>query len=223
MDSRRQNFIGAACPWPAAAKPEATLADLLVDWQETGRHAAFEAIVARVRPRLMQVIAVTLASKGIQDPAATDDALSLVLDHLRRLAGGGQDDREVGKFSPARAKQASHDPGWGYLGQLARSRACDVARDRRRQSPVFSQLERAAGKRFEQAIADAEPGGAAPPLADRLREAARSLEPRQRLLIELLLDGKSQSLIAHVLAVSEGTVSRLRSQAIKSLRRILGS
>ena len=50
---------------------------------------------------------------------------------------------------------------------------------------------------------------------------ARRSDWRQRLVVELLLEGKSQALIAHVLGVNEGTVSRLRARAIASLRRIL--
>jgi RNA polymerase sigma factor (sigma-70 family) len=222
MDSSREDVIGATCNWPGEPQRQATLADLMVEWQETGSHAAFDSLVARIRSRLTQVIAATLLSKGIHDPAAVDDALSLVLDHLRRLAGGGRDDREVGKFAPARAFRAKDDPGWGYLSQLARGRAGDVARDRRRQSRVFSQLELGGRERFEQVIPDDGPDGpAAASLTERLRAAAQQLEPRERLLVELLLDGKSQALIAHVLDVSEGTVSRLRARVIRSLRRLL--
>lgn len=200
------------------------MTELLVEWQETGRHDVFESLVAIVLPRLMGFVAATLVGQGIRDPAAADDTLSLVLDHLRRLAGTGTDDRQVGRFAPARSKGARDDAGWGYLRQLARGRACDVARDRRRQGPVFSQLERHGRESFERIIPAAGSGEVGPPpLADRLREAALSLEPRQRLLVEMLLDGKSQAVIAHMLEVSEGTVSRLRTRALASLRRILGS
>jgi len=202
----------------------ATVSELLSEWQETGSHEVFESLVTAVRPRLMGFVVATLVGQGIKDPAAADDALALVLDHLRRLAGAGAEDRQVGRFSSSRSSRGRPDAGWGYLRQLARGRACDVARDRRRQGPVFSQLERHGRERFERAIAAAAGGGVAPPpLADRLRAAARSLEPRQRLLVEMLLDGKSQVVIAHVLEVSEGTVSRLRARALASLRRILGS
>jgi DNA-directed RNA polymerase specialized sigma subunit len=40
-------------------------------------------------------------------------------------------------------------------------------------------------------------------------------------VIELLLDGKSQAVVAHVLDVCEGTVSRIRASVIKSLRQML--
>lgn len=217
---RRQDAVIRAEACPASGGRQATVAELLSEWQETGRHEVFESLVATVRPRLMRFVAATLIVQGIRDPAAADDALSLVLDHLRRLAGTGEDDRQVGRFQPSRSKGARDDAGWGYLRQLARGRACDVARDRRRQSPVLSQLEGHGRELVEQAIAGA---GGGVTLSDRLRAAARSLEPRQRLLVELLLEGKSQAVIAHVLEVSEGTVSRLRARTLESLRRILGS
>jgi DNA-directed RNA polymerase specialized sigma subunit len=40
-------------------------------------------------------------------------------------------------------------------------------------------------------------------------------------VVELLLAGKNQALIAHVLDVCEGTVSRLRTRAIAELRQIM--
>jgi RNA polymerase sigma factor (sigma-70 family) len=200
-----------------------TVAELVVAWQESGSHEAFERLVAAALPRLGPLVAATLLGRGIEDPAASDDAIALVLDHLRRLVDTGLDERHVAKFCATRSHAAPSDAGWGYLRQLARSRACDVARERRRQSLVFSQLQSRGGEDFELTIPGSAAGGTAPPpLTDRLREAARSLEPRQRQLVELLLDGKSQAVIAHVLGTSEGTVSRLRARAIKELRRILG-
>jgi RNA polymerase sigma factor (sigma-70 family) len=55
----------------------------------------------------------------------------------------------------------------------------------------------------------------------RMHDALPLLEPRSRTVVELLLDGKSQAVIAHVLGVCEGTVSRLRTRAIAELRRLL--
>ena len=59
-------------------------------------------------------------------------------------------------------------------------------------------------------------------LCDRLREAVERLPARERLVAELLLEGKSQATIAHVLDVCEGTVSRLRSRAVGLLKELLG-
>jgi len=115
------------------------------------------------------------------------------------------------------------DAGAAYLEQLARSRAIDAARRRKRRgSLVFSQLDSPSRTPFAETIigADAE-GTAASYRYDLVCEAVLQLEPRQRLLVELLLAGKSRAMIAHVFEVTEGTVSRLRSRAIESLRQIL--
>ena len=57
--------------------------------------------------------------------------------------------------------------------------------------------------------------------AHRLNEVIARLVPRQRAVIELLREGKSQVVIAHALGVCEGTVSRLRQRAIGELKRLL--
>ncbi|MFM8415074.1 MAG: sigma-70 family RNA polymerase sigma factor, partial [Planctomycetota bacterium] len=202
-----------------------SVAMLVLRWQETGSDQTLETLLGIVVPELLRVIGETLRQRGIRDPAAAEDALSLVLDHLRRLRGSGSD-RRVAPFLPTRANprtRRERDPGVCYLRQLARARASDVARARRRRRSVpFSALDPAAGTSFEQAIAAPCCGDPETPSAcERLAEAVRELEPRQRLVVELLLEGKSQAVIAHVLGVNEGTVSRLRARAITSLRRIL--
>jgi RNA polymerase sigma factor (sigma-70 family) len=209
---------------PPVVKPEQAVVWLMIAWQETGSHDALESLVRTVLPELERVIAGTLAERGIRDPAAVDEAWSLVLDHLRRLAGAESEDRRVTRFTPARVSTVAKDPGWGYLRRLARSRARDVARRRRRgRSVAFSQLGRHDEQRLAAILTNEAPAGEAIlPVGDRIRQAADSLEPRLRLLVELLLDGKSQAVIAHVLGRSEGTVSRLRRRAIAALRQILG-
>lgn len=202
-----------------------SVAILMLLWQEAGSETALESLITTTLSELLREINETLRRRGIRDPSATDDALSLVLDHLRRLPGGG-DGPEVAKFSPARTSSRSRqecDPGVCYLRQLARARASDVARARRRRHSLpFSALGPDAGTAFEQSIVDSAHGDVGqPPASERLGEAARQLEPRQRMVVELLLEGKSQALIAHMLGVNEGTVSRLRARAIASLRRLL--
>jgi RNA polymerase sigma factor (sigma-70 family) len=58
-------------------------------------------------------------------------------------------------------------------------------------------------------------------LCVRLRDIIPRLPPRERTVIELLLEGKSQAVIAHMLEVCEGTVSRLRGRATAALRNLL--
>jgi len=197
---------------------------LFLRWQETGRETEFEAIVAEVRPQVEQVAERVLHRQGLRDPAAVDDAVSLVLDHLRRLSVGKGTDRTVAKFAPAEGgdRHAPRDPGRTFVACLAKDRARDVVRARRRQRSVpFSQFGDQAGRAFEQRLVASEPAADGPPLIDRVRAAAERLEPRQRLLVELLLEGKNQARIAHVLGVCEGTVSRLRARAIASLQSLV--
>jgi len=202
------------------------IARQIIEWQESGSVAAFEALVGNVVARLEKIIIATLRQHGIRDATVADDALSLVLDHLRRLPGGGNGERHVARFVVRTGGPPcgpDGDPGIPYLEHLARSRAIDAARQRQRHRYlVFSQLDSQGAGPFEETIMGADPGGLAlAGLCDLVSEAARQLEPRQQLLIELLLAGKSQAMIAHVLEVNEGTVSRLRLKAIGSLRQIL--
>jgi DNA-directed RNA polymerase specialized sigma24 family protein len=202
-----------------------SLSVLMLRWQATGAEATFEVIVEQVRPHVERVVERVLRRHGLRDPAAIDDAVALVLDHLRRLAGSEAQERPVAKFAPAATRtstRTTRDPGRAFVTCLATDRARDVARARRRQRIVpFSQLGADATQSFERRLADSASAGDGPPPIDRAREAAVRLEPRQRLLIELLLDGKSQAMIAHVLDVSEGTVSRLRGRAITALQALL--
>jgi RNA polymerase sigma factor (sigma-70 family) len=55
----------------------------------------------------------------------------------------------------------------------------------------------------------------------RLHDAIPHLPARERLVMELLLEGKTQATIAHVLDVCAGTVSRLRMRAIATLRDLV--
>jgi RNA polymerase sigma factor (sigma-70 family) len=198
---------------------------LMLRWQATGAQATFEAIVEQVRPHVERVAGKVLRRHGLRDPAAIDDAVALVLDHLRRLADSQAQERPVAKFTPpARRGDAAggRDPGRAFVTCLAADRARDIVRTRRRQRSVpFSQLGTAAAEVLERRFAGSACSEDVQLPIDRVREAAARLDPRQRLLVELLLDGKSQAVIAHVLDVSEGTVSRLRGRAIAALQSLL--
>jgi RNA polymerase sigma factor (sigma-70 family) len=198
---------------------------LMLRWQATGTQATFEAIVDQVRPYVERVAEHVLRRHGLRDPAAIDDAVALVLDHLRRLADSQAEERPVAKFAPRARGVGSRgwqDPGRAFVLCLATDRARDVARARRRQRSVpFSQIGEKMDEAFEGLLVAPDSSGEGSLPIDRVREAAARLEPRQRLLIELLLDGKSQAMIAHVLDVSEGTVSRLRGRAIAALQALL--
>lgn len=220
--SRGGQVTGAGTAQDADACTSVSL--LFLRWQETGRESEFEAIVAEVQSQVEQVAERMLHRQGLRDPAAVDDTVSLVLDHLRRLAAGEGMDRPVAKFAPTpgAGRHALRDPGRAFVACLAKDRARDVVRARRRQRNVpFSQFGDEAARAFEQRLVASEPAAEDPPLIDRVRAAAKQLEPRQRLLVELLLEGKSQTVIAHVLGVCEGTVSRLRARAIAELQSLV--
>lgn len=203
----------------------AELSTLLSAWQASGDHDAFHALVAGIRVDALRLIARVLRHLGIRDPDATDDAFALVLGHLRRLPGAGDGERHVARFKGT--PLAAHgDPGAAFIHWLCRERALDVARSRRRQGRrcrAFTDLDDALKCRIDSLPLAC--GGVPDTLAmdgHDLRRAALHLDARQRAVIELVLEGKTLAVIAHVLGVSEGTVSRIRVRAIAELRAILG-
>lgn len=197
---------------------EQPIAMLLVAWQATGARPALEQLLQATRPRLERRIMAVLRQHGVNDPNAADDAMSLVLDHVRRLSGPAGCDRPVAAFEPGRADRRDridHDAGLGYLLRLARSRAIDLARARRtKDGLVFSDLPR-------ELPASVPCRTSRPHPADQILAAAAQLEPRQRAVVERLIDGQSQAMIAAALKLSEGTVSRLRARAVARLRESL--
>jgi RNA polymerase sigma factor (sigma-70 family) len=220
----------AGCAESAAKPPAAnTIALLLSAWQASGDHSHLVSLLAATRPLMEHTAARTLRHHHVNDPAAVDDSVSRVLDHLRRLPGSSAGERVVARFVvPAAAAELPGDVGAAYIVTLTHNRARDVARSRRRikhRIACFSELSAAATNGLAAHAEDgAAPGNGASPLAAtclRLHELIPLLKSRERAVIELLLDGKTQVVIAHALNVCEGTVSRLRSKAIATLRLLL--
>ncbi len=206
--------------WAQAANLEA----LLCDWQTTASHESLEQLIRLATPGVLLVVGRVLRQHGIRDPDAVDDAVALVLNHLRRLPGGAEGDPAVARFDPARS--AAADNGRSYLHTLAHDRALDVARRRGREGrrmATFSSLDGVDGTAISTriSITDDEPGESRDPAYGLLHEAVSGLQPRERALVRLLLEGKSQAVIAHVLGVCAGTVSRIRVRAIAKLRRAI--
>jgi len=203
----------------------APITSTLLDWQATGEEACLERLWGIVSPIAHRMITATLHRLGIHDPSAVDDALSLLLDHLRRLSKSSTSDRPVARFAPrtdTHANKRLADPGLAFIVWLSRERAADVARTwrrRNRQATVFSLLDEKMMKQVHADVATSDDASSLQAdLCLRLHEALPHLPPRERLVIELLLEGKNQTVIAHVLDVCEGTVSRLRMRAIATLR-----
>jgi RNA polymerase sigma factor (sigma-70 family) len=204
------------------------LEHLLLAWQRTADVERFHALIMKVAPHIERIARATLRRHRIPDPAAADEVLSLVLDHLRRLPGVARGERAVAPFAPPpqELRPCASDAGEAYIIWLVRDRARDIARSRRRQAChalLFSQLDQLDAASMDQSvIARAESDvGQLDELCDRLRQAVEHLPPRERSVIELLLAGKSQAAIADTIHVCEGTVSRLRGRAIAALRDLL--
>lgn len=204
------------------ATATSNLESLLCAWQSTGSHAALEALIHAAEPVAALVVARVLRQRGIRDPSALDDALALVFNHLRRLPGPAEGEHAVVPFDPARGAAVDH--GRAYLQRLAHDRAIDVARSRRREArrvAPFSALEPGWAVTFtHRAIIPATPSEPedSAEAGRMIEDALADLEPREREVVRLLLEGKSQAVIAHVLGVCGGTVSRLRGRAIAKLR-----
>ena len=203
-------------PQASAASARPTIAGLLERWQSDHDADALAELVRGLRLPLERVVAQALRQRGIRDPGIRDEAVSLVLDRLWRL-GAAAGRTPASRFDATRAPSGAADPGWAYILCLARSRARDVARSQARRERRRAAL---ASRRVEPP-ATAEADLATARDAERLREAVATLDERSRTVIDMVLAGKSQVVIAHVLGVCEGTVSRIRSRAIARLRTTL--
>lgn len=198
-----------------------SLGHLLAAWQSSGDPDRLATLLTVARPIIERTARRMLLRRHVADPAAIDDVVSQVFDHLRRLPGGSTGERLVASFT---TRPQAEDDGCGYVVWLTSRRTMDVVRDRcrcHRQAHCFTEIAAADLAGLAIAHPAATEASPAEDICCRLHAAIATLEPRQRLVVELLLAGKSQAVIAHVLGVCEGTVSRLRSRAIESLRRML--
>ena len=193
-----------------------TIGGLIDRWQKSGDPVELEVLFVAVRPLVESVAVRVLRNCRIADRTAIDDVVSLVLDHLRRLPGRLAGEDGLARF---RGGGRAGDLGVAFMRVLARDRSLDVARSRRRHSrhavPLtidVPDLRHAGG-----------PGDASPEAErhEALEAAVGRLAPREQQVVRMLLDGKSQAVIAHVLGVCEGTVSRLRTRAIDRLRKLM--
>jgi len=229
----------------------APVASLLERWQRRHDPDDFTQLVAVVRGPVEWLVGRTLRRAGIRDPGACDEAVGLVFERLfslgrdatcghrvmfegtrvhagSRTADVRQADGTSGVQSDAAMRSQataaledrgeSVDVGWAFVRCIARSRARDVARARRRRDGLIAGYAALVARDRGEAIDDRDDTDAA-----RLRSAIESLDERSRQVVGLLLDGKSQTVIAHLLGVSEGTVSRVRARAIATLRNVLGA
>ncbi len=200
----------------------------LLDWQTTGDPDCLALLLNTTLSLAEQTAHSAMQRLGIHDPSAIDETISLLLDHLRRLPNAATNERAVAPFVPRdddRCGAGLIDSGRAYIVWLIRERAADVARARRRKSrhtTVFSLLDtRMMSRLQEYAVSRDGCSDDMQTQADlclRLQDEIPLLPPRERLVMELVLEGKNQAVIAHVLDVCEGTVSRIRMRAIATLR-----
>lgn len=197
------------------------LAQLLIDWQTTADQRFLESLLRASATIVRRTARAVLIRHGLADPAAVEDAVTLVLDHLRRLPGASVTEKPVTQFRPRRSSEGQ-DPGEAYLVWLSKERARDVARRlhaRARHVQLLSQIEVSGSLTPVHALI-----GSSGPDAEtltRLYRAIDDLKQRQAFVIRMLITGESQAVIAAKLKVCEGTVSRLRTRAIAKLREIL--
>ncbi len=215
-----------------------TITELLLEWQSSGDPSDFETLAAAVLPIVETHAAASLRRSGIRSLAAVDDAVSLVLDHLRRLHPADDVETPVTPFAPR--SQDCDDEGRRYVVWLTRGRACDVLRAERRRSqrtPTFSDL--CSPRRHEVSRSSPALGVSAPSAtilqpsdADSasceserrivsFKRLIRSLPGDDRRVVEMLLNSVPQTVIAGTLGVSEGTVSRRKAAVLAKLRRHL--
>jgi RNA polymerase sigma factor (sigma-70 family) len=188
---------------------------LLLRWQSRHDPDDFAALLALVREPLERFAAKTLRQSGIRDPGACDEVVAVVFERLVRLGEQGGA-RPPLPFVLGRCDAATtSDPGWAFICCLARSRARDVARALRRRERLVAGYAASAATR-DAWVADRHGSDATD--IERFHAAIAALDERSREVVELLLDGKSQAVIAHMLGVCEGTVSRIRAKAIARLR-----
>jgi RNA polymerase sigma factor (sigma-70 family) len=191
-----------------SAPCEELLATRLACWQATGCEIDLEALWREAEPFVSQVARRTLLGVGLRDPAACDDAISLVLNHLRRLPSRG-----VTGFDPARGAIA-------YLRWLSARRALDTARLLKvsRETPL-SALP--VPDKYFHCLYVLDGENSAEEMTSRLRQACEALDSRSRLVIEHHLAEYPQAETARALGVCEGTITRIRQKAIDRLRILL--
>jgi|GEM_PF-1172818 len=221
--------VSASLPPPTEAAASIEL--LLLDWQTTSEPRRLETLIRAILPLVEITAASKLRRHHVADLSAIDDVVSLVFDHLRRLPGSTASEPEVAPFFSQRDRQCHSSPvdsGQAYVIWLTRERAHDVIRSRRRRSHFttnFSQLNAHDENRLDRHPEPSEDAcvhcESAAVTCTRLHDAVSQLVPRERAVIEMLLDGKTRAIVAHALDCCEGTVSRLRTHAIESLKQSL--
>jgi RNA polymerase sigma factor (sigma-70 family) len=188
--------------------PDKMLAGLVDAWQAGGDGDALAILWGAAAPIVHKVARVTLAKSNIRDPAAVDDAVSLVMDYLRRLPSGA-----VAKYDCERSAA-------NYLKWLATNRSRDVSRSRRRlrEKPWLGLPEIPAPSNK---AGDANEATVCNEFVAALHQAIAKLDGRAQEVIKRHLAGERRARTASDLGVCEGTVTRIRQRAMAQLQAAL--
>jgi len=210
--------------------PDDAFGRLLLRWQDDRDQKAFEDLVASSRSLVTSVARRTLRGASLDPGSLIDDLVSLILDHLRRLpaqhhtgANTPTPERTVRPFQPDPRKP---NAGRRYLVWLTQRRAKDIARrerrDQRRCRCYTASDPHQVRVAIMQASSDQQAAARSQALQDDclawIQEMLAFYDPADRLLMEMVLEGKTLGAIAHVLDCSKGTASRRRQRIEQSLR-----
>ena len=202
---------------------------LLLRWQDEHDDKAFHELVVTARLLITSVAERSLRD-ACRDGVLIEEVVSLVLNHLRRLpkhhqavANTPAGERAVRSF---KATPTVPNAGRRYLVWLTQRRALDIARRERRNQRrcrcyTASNPHQVAAA-IMQASRDQQVAVGLQALQDDrlawVQAMLALLDPADRLLMEMVLEGKTLATIAHMLECSEGTVSRRRQRIEQSPR-----
>lgn len=201
---------------------EASLTELILEWQALGEPEGLSLLVKSAQPVIERTATQWLKRHHMFTPARVDEILSVVLDHLRRLHVEPGSDQAVTSFTPE--PDGNDEAGLRYIRWLTKRRTQDLIRTERRRLRRHPTLTEArVATESLAAVRQGRDAATRQESVDGLHQAMQSLSQRDRDVIEGLLKGQSQSQIAAVLGVSEGTVSRHKKDALTRLKNMLFS
>jgi len=218
---------------------ENQLGHLLFAWQQHGLAGDFEKFLVYALPVIEGTVRQQLTHLNqLADQALADEALALVLDHLRRLPTcvdkppgitrgqlpSSTAERPVSCF---RLSVDVANSGERYLTWLTQRRTVDTIRRCQRERQRCRNFSALAQGQLARAQAANERGlrreAQQTEINDNrlawIQRMLAELSPPDRLLMELVLKGKTLVVISHVLDCAEGTVSRRRKRIEAWLRR----
>jgi len=203
---------------------------LLLRWQDEQDETSLQQLITTAQGLVESIAEQSLQASGFESSQLIDDTVSLTFNHIRRLpfnhravanTPGGE--RAVRPFQAILQKP---NAGSRYLVWLTQRRAMDIARRARRDQRgcrcyTASNPHQVAAAIMQASCDQQAAAGLQAVKEDRLewiQTMFALLDQADRLLMEMVLEGKTLATIAHMLDCSEGTVSRRRQRIEQSLR-----